>query len=189
MPDSAQPIPIRRVVTGHDAQGRSVFTQDGASPFVLAMPEVPGLVVTDLWKSHQSPTDNASQAEPCTAKVTLTPPAKGSIFRIVQFPPDKGYMDNWDDQATFAAMGHGTSDKGDSRGNTPGMHRTDSMDYAIVISGEIWAVVDEGETLLKAGDVLVQRGTNHGWSNRTDRPTLVAFVLIDAAPLGTNRKD
>lgn len=189
MSDSAQPLPIRRVVTGHDAHGRSVFTQDGASPFILVMPAVPGLVVTDVWKSHQSPADNASQFEPCTAKITLTPPARGNVLRVVQFPPDKDYMDHWDDHATFAAMGHGTSSKDDSHGKTPGMHRTDSMDYAIVISGEIWAVLDDGETLLKAGDVLVQRGTNHGWSNRTERPTLVAFVLIDAVPLSIYRKD
>jgi quercetin dioxygenase-like cupin family protein len=65
----------------------------------------------------------------------------------------------------------------------PGMHKTTTVDYAIVLSGEIWALMDEGETLLKAGDWLVQRGTNHAWSNRSDRPCLVAFILISARPL------
>ena len=66
----------------------------------------------------------------------------------------------------------------------PGMHRTHSVDYAIVLSGEIWAVMDEGETLLRAGDVLIQRGTNHAWSNRSTVPCLVAFILVGATPLG-----
>ena len=66
----------------------------------------------------------------------------------------------------------------------PGMHRTDTVDYAVVVSGEIWAVMDEGETLLRAGDCLVQRGTSHAWSNRSDRPCRVAFVLVSARPLG-----
>ena len=65
----------------------------------------------------------------------------------------------------------------------PGFHKTDSIDYAIVLSGEIWALMDEGEVLLKAGDVLIQRGTNHAWSNRTEQPCCVAFVLIDAKPV------
>jgi quercetin dioxygenase-like cupin family protein len=64
----------------------------------------------------------------------------------------------------------------------PGMHKTDTVDYAIVLSGEIWALMDEGETLLKAGDCLVQRGTNHAWSNRSNQPCLVAFILISAQP-------
>jgi Cupin domain len=66
----------------------------------------------------------------------------------------------------------------------PGMHKTDTVDYALVLSGEIWALMDEGETLLRAGDTLVQRGTNHAWSNRGDQPCLVAFILVSARPLG-----
>jgi quercetin dioxygenase-like cupin family protein len=65
----------------------------------------------------------------------------------------------------------------------PGFHKTSSVDYAIVLSGEIYALMDEGEVLLRAGDVLVQRGTNHAWSNRTDEPARLAFVLIDAEPV------
>ena len=64
------------------------------------------------------------------------------------------------------------------------MHKTDTVDFALVLSGEIWALMDEGETLMRAGDTLVQRGTNHAWSNRSDRPSLVAFILISATPLG-----
>jgi quercetin dioxygenase-like cupin family protein len=72
-------------------------------------------------------------------------------------------------------------DKGNPR--HPGFHKTDTIDYAIVLKGEIWALMDEGETLLRQGDVLVQRGTNHAWSNRTEEPAVLAFVLIDAKPV------
>ncbi|MDM0058921.1 cupin domain-containing protein [Variovorax fucosicus] len=182
MQESLKRKSIRRVVTGHDAQGLSVLVRDGASPFVLAPNGEHGPVVTDLWKSFGAPADNSGSAEPC-ANVTLAPPARGSVLRTVQFPPDGCYMNGWDEHAAFAAMGHDLSGMDTRKGATVGMHRTRSLDYAIVLSGEIWAVMDQGETLLRAGDVLVQRGTNHGWSNRSAEPALVAFVLIDAQPL------
>jgi quercetin dioxygenase-like cupin family protein len=91
-------------------------------------------------------------------------------------------MDGWNPNDTFEALGHAL-DEGGKAQPTPGMHKTRSLDYAIVLAGEIWAVMDEGETLLKPGDVLIQRGTNHGWSNRAGQPARVAFVLIDAVPL------
>lgn len=172
---------VRRVVTGHNAAGRSVIAQDGLSPFVLRTTAT-GPVVTDLWKTFDSPADNTGNAEPCST-VTLAPPAGGSVFRVVQFPPDAGYMQGWDEHAAFAAMGHDLAGAATRKGSTVGMHTTASVDYAIVLAGEIWAVMDEGETLLKAGDVLVQRGTSHGWSNRTAEAATVAFVLIDAQPL------
>lgn len=178
---SKEPGAVRRVVTGHDAAGRSVILQDGLSPFVLRT-SATGPVVTDLWKTFRTPADNSGAAEPC-AEVTLAPPAGGSVFRVVQFPPDAGYMDGWDEHAAFAAMGHDLAGAATRKGQTVGMHTTASVDYAIVLAGEIWAVMDEGEALLKAGDVLVQRGTRHGWSNRTAEPATVAFVLIDALAL------
>lgn len=181
MPKIADTCAVRRVVTGHDATGRSVIIQDGSSPFVLRTTAT-GPVVTDLWKTFHSPADNTGNAEPCS-DISLAPPPGGSVFRVVQFPPDAGYMDGWDEHAAFAAMGHDLAGAATRKGKTVGMHTTASVDYAIVLNGEIWAVMDEGETLLKAGDVLVQRGTSHGWSNRTAEPTTVAFVLLDAQPL------
>jgi len=173
--------PVRRVVTGHNSTGQSVIQEDEMSPFTLAMPNVPGLVITDLWKTFGTPADNSGSSEPCSKSITLTPPSGGSVLRMVQFPPDSGYMDNWDAHTSFSAMGSASVlEHGD--GGKAGMHRTHSVDYALVMSGEIWALMDEDETLLRAGDVLIQRGTNHGWSNRSNEPALVAFVLIDAKP-------
>ena len=182
MQEKNKVAPIRRVVTGHDADGLSILAEDAASPFTLAPNGANGPVVTDLWKTTGSPADNTGAQEPC-GEVRLAPPARGTVFRTVQFPPDAQYMGDWNEHETFAAMGHTLAPGETRKGATVGMHKTHSVDYAIVLSGEIWAVMDRSETLLRAGDTLIQRGTNHGWSNRGNAPALVAFILVDAQPL------
>ncbi|TFL11355.1 cupin domain-containing protein [Pusillimonas caeni] len=178
MTTSDEAIAIRRVVTGHDKNGRSVIAQDSISPFILTLPSVPGLVVTDLWKTFDSPANAHVLEEPCTRDITLTPPRRGTVLRTVQFPPDASYMDKWDPHAHFSSMG--SESALENAQDKAAMHCTQTVDYAIVLSGEIWALMDEGEVLLRRGDVLVQRATNHGWSNRSEQPALVAFVLVDA---------
>jgi mannose-6-phosphate isomerase-like protein (cupin superfamily) len=101
---------------------------------------------------------------------------------MVEFPPDRATVGKLDRQKVFEAM-HAGAAMDPHAGRHPGMHRTATVDYAIVVSGEIHAVMDEGETLMRAGDCLVQRGTNHAWSNRGDAPCLVAFVLVSANPV------
>ena len=173
--------PIRRVVTGHDAQGRSVILTDGPSPHVLTIPGVPTFGLTNLWVTDRTPADNAGAADGAARLVVLEPPAGGTIFRVVEFPPDHT-LAGFDRKAAFESMGAGHAmDRDASR--HPGMHKTASLDYAIVLSGEIWALMDVDETLLRAGDVLVQRGTNHAWSNRGTVPCLVAFILVSALPV------
>ncbi len=171
---------IRRVVTGHSAQGKSIIVSDAASPHVMTMPGNPSFGMTNLWITDATPADNTGTKDAADRPIVLEPPAGGSIFRVVEFPPDRT-LASFDRDAAFAAMGAGHAmDKDASR--HPGMHRTATVDYAIVLSGEIWALMDEGETLLRTGDVLVQRGTNHAWSNRSDAPCQVAFILIAARP-------
>jgi len=173
--------PMRRVVTGHDAAGKSVFLMDGPSPHALELPGMPGLVLTNLWVTDGAPADNAGGADAAARPVVLEPPSGGSIFRVVDFPPDPDVLGTIDRGKAFEAMGAGAAmDRDASR--HPGMHKTHTVDYALVLDGEIWALMDEGETLLKAGDCLVQRGTNHAWANRSDRSCRVAFILIDARP-------
>jgi naringenin degradation protein FdeH len=173
---------MRRVVTGHDASGRSVILSDTASPHVLELPGMPGLALVNLWVTDEAPADNRGSADAAARPVVLEPPARGTIFRVVDFPPDAAIAGRVDREQAFSAMGaHGAMARDASR--HPGMHRTASVDYAIVLDGEIWALMDEGETLLRAGDCLVQRGTNHAWSNRTDRPCRVAFILVSARPV------
>jgi mannose-6-phosphate isomerase-like protein (cupin superfamily) len=173
--------PIRRIVTGHNAQGRSVIVSDGPSPHVLALLDDPPLGMTDLWVTARTPADNTGTADAAARPaITLEPPRGGSIFRVVEFPPDQATAGKLDRRKLFEAMHAGEAmDPGGAR--HPGMHKTATVDYAIVLSGEIYAVMDAGETLMRAGDCLVQRGTNHAWSNRSQAPCLVAFVLISAS--------
>ena len=176
----------RRIVTGHNAQGRSVILSDAPSPHIMPVMDQPNFAVTDFWKTASTPADNSATtaADPCSVPTQVAPPAGGSVFRVVQFPPDK----DWAAKAA-AAGGSVAIDETAKAAPTGGpvrhahMHRTNSIDYAIVLSGEIWAVMDEGETKMVTGDVLVQRGTNHAWANRSGEPCVVAFVLIDARPL------
>jgi naringenin degradation protein FdeH len=173
---------MRRVVTGHNAQGKSVIVSDAASPHVLEIPGMPGIALINLWVTDGAPASNAGQADGAARPVVLEPPARGTIFRIVDFPPDKAMAGGVDRGKAFAAMGAAHAmDKSGAR--HPAMHKTNTIDYALVLDGEIWALMDEGETLLKAGDCLVQRGTNHAWSNRSDTPCRVAFILVSADPV------
>jgi quercetin dioxygenase-like cupin family protein len=173
---------IRRVVTGHDARGRSVILSDGPSPHVLTLPGRPDFALTNLWVTDRAPASNAGGTDAAARPVVLEPPRNGTIFRVVEFPPDR-VAGGFDRKAAFAAMGAGHAMDPDASRH-PGMHKTDTVDYALVLSGEIWALMDEDETLLRAGDTLVQRGTNHAWSNRSNQPCQVAFILVSASPLG-----
>jgi mannose-6-phosphate isomerase-like protein (cupin superfamily) len=174
---------IRRIVTGHDARGRSIIASDAPSPHVLALMDDPPFGLTDLWVTHASPADNSGSADAAARPaITLEPPRGGSIFRVVEFPPDQATAGKLDRKKLFEAMHAGEAmDREGAR--HPGMHKTATVDYAIVLSGEIYAVMDEGETLMKAGDCLIQRGTNHAWSNRGAVPCLVAFILVSATPV------
>lgn len=176
---------IRRIVTGHDSAGRSTILSDAPSPHAMTLAGTDNFGITDLWKTFSTPADITGPAESCGNPMTLAPPRNGSVFRIVEFPPDKEYVGRWKREEAFGSLGESGAAAVDHQGAArhEGMHRTTSVDYALVLEGEIWAVLDEAETLMRAGDVLVQRGTNHAWSNRTDRPALVAFVLLDARPL------
>jgi hypothetical protein len=175
--------PVRRVVTGHDAEGKSMFIIDETTPHVFT--RGPGsAIITELWETRASPADNRGNDDAVDRGFRLPPPPSGSVFRIIRYPSDKERL------AALAAE-RAADDDGSGRKQAlyhghsrhPGFHKTNSIDYAIVLAGEIYALMDEGEVLLKAGDVLIQRGTNHAWSNRTDEPADVAFVLIDAEPV------
>ena len=179
------PRPIRRVVTGHNAQGRAIFLSDGPAPAVFD--RGPGATaVTELWETSATPASNAGSADPTMGQPQrLPPPKNGSKFRVVEYPPDSQRVVAL--HATSSAQDASAKSEGYVRDvankRHPGFHKTATIDYAIVLSGEIYALMDEGEVLLKTGDVLVQRGTNHAWSNRTEQPCSIAFVLIDADPV------
>jgi len=177
---------VRRVLTGHDADGKSTFIADGLAPNVKEMASMPGLALTDLWETRGAPASNAGHEDAADRPVRLEPPKNGTILRIVEFPPDSQWRDRADARAAFGSIGAGHA--ADKRSSDPMMHRTRTVDYIIVLKGEVYAVMEKGETLLRAGDILVQRGTNHSWSVRGGEPCIVAAVLADAKPLGSKKK-
>jgi mannose-6-phosphate isomerase-like protein (cupin superfamily) len=177
---------VRRVLTGHDADGKSMFLMDGLAPNVKEMASMPGLALTDLWETKGAPARNEGSADSADRPVRLEPPASGTILRIVEFPPDSAWRGRTDGREGFDSIGAGHAQ--DAHSSDPMMHKTASVDYIIVLKGEIYAIMDKGETLLKAGDILVQRGTNHSWSVRGNEPCIIAAVLVSAAPLGAKGK-
>ncbi|MSR15542.1 MAG: cupin domain-containing protein [Gammaproteobacteria bacterium] len=175
------PQQFRRIVTGHDAAGRSIFTSDGIATAVKEIESMPGLALTNLWVTDSAPADNSGNLDAAARPVLLEPPHSGTAFRIVEFPPDSAWRGRADGHDAFASIGAGHAR--DATSADPMMHKTDTIDYLMVIKGEIWAILDEGETCLKAGDVMIQRGTKHSWSVRTEEPCLLLAVLINSKPL------
>jgi mannose-6-phosphate isomerase-like protein (cupin superfamily) len=177
---------VRRVLTGHDTEGRSTIIADGQAPNVKEMASMPGLALTDLWETTGAPADNAGHSDAAARPVRLEPPKNGTLFRIVEFPPDSQWRNRADARAAFDSIGAGHAP--DRSSADPMMHKTNTVDYIVVLKGEIHAVLDKGETLLKPGDVFIQRGTNHSWSVRGTEPCVIAVVLVNAAPVSSRAK-
>jgi naringenin degradation protein FdeH len=170
------PKNIRRVVTGHNAEGKSVFIFDGNASNVLIPPKEPKVAMMDLWLTRSTPASNAGNEDAAAGPISLPPPKNGSVFRIVELPPDSER-----DYSNFKTIDTEGALRGGNR--HPAFHKTNTIDYIIILEGEVWALMDEGEVLMKAGDVLIQRGTNHAWSNRSDKPVIIVGVMIEAAPV------
>lgn len=147
------PTAPRRVVTGHDTKGNSVFVLDGPPPVVRTAPD--GAYFFELWNTDAVPAPiTPTEPEPTERDLTVPPAPGGTKIRINEFPP----------------------------GVISPTHRTETVDYGIVLEGEVVLVLDhEQATVLRAGDVVVQRGTDHRWENRADRVARMAFVLVDGA--------
>ncbi|MBV9250716.1 MAG: cupin domain-containing protein [Acetobacteraceae bacterium] len=155
---------------------------DGAAPQVYC--RSPGsAIVTELWETRSAPALNSGNAETTDHPFRLSPPRHGTVFRIIEYPPDKERLAALEVQRRAPDDGSGHGEAFDrSKPRHPGFHKTHSVDYVIVLDGEIHALMDEGEVRLTAGDVLIQRGTNHAWSKRTGERAVLAFVLVDAQP-------
>jgi quercetin dioxygenase-like cupin family protein len=148
----------RRVVTGHDENGVSVVLSDGIVPVHRVMPQ-DGVGFYEIWNTEgaPAPVSRVEPNEPTERTLRVPPPENGTKIRINEFFP--GFINEL--------------------GNQSPIHRTESIDYGIVLEGEIFLVLDDSEVLLKAGDVIVQRGTDHAWANRSDKVCRVAFILVD----------
>jgi mannose-6-phosphate isomerase-like protein (cupin superfamily) len=166
--------PVRRVVTGHDASGKAVAIIDGNAPNQKVRAAAGGITSTLLWATDESPANVSASHDRAVRESGVAPPANGTVFRIVDFPPtDESKIDN---TAMLKEMGLAAGSAPAKHGT---MHRTRSIDYAIVLDGEIDMVMDDSEVHFVAGDVLVQQGTNHAWVNRGTKVCRIAFVLID----------
>lgn len=175
---------VQRIVTGHDPQGKAIVASHGPLPTVVELSAIPGTVFHEVWSTSGSPAAVDNGADPTTGPLTLPPPRQGTRIRFVDIPPD-----------TPELLGHGAAKMkdaftqiGDVAASTvqmhsphPLMHRSESVDYGIVIEGELTLVLADSEVPLKAASVVVQRGTNHAWANRSGRPCRMLFVLVDGA--------
>jgi hypothetical protein len=155
---------VRRVVTGHDPNGSANIAMDGPAPEVRLRPR-PGLAFIEIWNTTATPApiDNGPDPTPRSPADTPAPLPNGSVIRVVDMPSEP--------------PGSYTPGSGQQH---PAWHRTQTVDYGIVLSGEVYLVLDNGvETLLRPGDIVVQRGTWHAWSNRSGAPCRMAFILLD----------
>jgi len=175
---------VRRIVTGHSNQGHSVVARDGSARAVPLGED--GVVFHEIWETDRAPARIGRHIDEIPEEgVSLLPPVGGTRIRFVDFPPEhEGAAPITPEQARglFAAIGAPDASKHQGEGSAhPLMHRTETVDYGIVLEGEITLVLDGGETPLQAGDVVVQLGTSHAWANRSGRMARMAFILVDGA--------
>jgi mannose-6-phosphate isomerase-like protein (cupin superfamily) len=171
---------VRRVVTGHDADGKAIVISDGPATNVRRRREMAGMASHLLWVTDETPANIAGPADRADRQIGVAPPPAGSILRVVDFPPEGTGGAALDNQAMLRDMGLPSENPAAKAIAHPGAHRTRSIDYAIVLSGEIDMWLDDSAVHLKAGDILVQQGTNHAWVNRGTETCRIVFVLIDA---------
>ena len=175
---------FRRIVTGHDAEGRAVIQEDAPPPRVQRIGGAHGPIFYEVWNTVTTPApiDRAS-GEPAESGIRLSPPKNGTRIRVLDIPPEDdsfAAMTPEERVAHFAEVGAAdAAADGGTNSRHAFMHRTETIDYGIVLEGEIVLIMDEGETLVRAGDIVIQRGTNHGWANRSASNCRIAFILID----------
>lgn len=174
--------PIHRVVTGHDAQGRSIVSSDGPLPTIVEVAAIPGTLFHEVWSTSTTPVCVDNGADPTLGALVLSPPEQGTRIRFVDIPPDTAeFLASADSKMheAFSQIGEAAASTVQADSPHPLMHRTESVDYGIVIEGEMTLVLERGEVALKPGSVVVQRGTNHAWANRSGQPCRMLFVLVD----------
>lgn len=174
-----QAKPVRRIIADHDENGKAIITMDGPAPQSVHR-EAANLFTTLVWMSDRTPADVDSKEDMGLRKVAVAPPDNGHVCRVVEFPPLKDGGKGVDNQAMLKEMGIDPNQHGGKPPRNPFMHRTRSIDYAIVIEGEIDMLLDDTEVHLKQGDILVQKATNHAWVNNSGKTCRICFVLIDA---------
>lgn len=173
-------IPIRRVVTGHDANGKAVVALDGSLPNIVEMQALPGMVFHEVWATTGTPAPVDNGDDPTLGPQSHSAPPNGTRIRFVDIPADSEEFTNAAQMKQLfdeVDNAEGFTTRADSP--HPMMHRTESIDYGVVVEGELVLVLDDTEVHLKPGSVVIQRGTNHAWSNRSGKPCRMLFIQID----------
>ena len=174
---------IRRVVTGHDETGKAVVISDGYAPTVRSNPLRPGHLSVDIWKTSSAPVIlEQDEPDPTLGPRQIHPAPRGTVLRISEVGPEDEAIRNLTPEKArevFKASNNEAASTFGRGGRHPMMHRTETVDYAVVLEGEITMLLDEEDVVLRAGDVVIQRGTNHAWSNRSGKPVRMLYVLID----------
>jgi hypothetical protein len=174
---------FRRVVTGHNAEGKAVIVSNAAPVRSQLVGGPGGPTFIEVWSTRETPALISSwPEEPPENGLVLSPPKHGTRIRVIDFPPEGDEIRNLtgaDAVAKFKAMGGEQASRAGEGAPHPLMHRTETIDYGIVLEGEMTLVLDRGEATLQAGDIVIQCGTNHAWANRSGKVCRMAFVLID----------
>ena len=169
---------IRRVVTTVGTDGKAVVLFDGANPHKVVRPNR-SVTSRLVWVTDQTPADISGTADRAATNIGIAPPHNGSVFRIIDIPPTPPEIGKLENDYLHKQIGDHAPRKG-LPPRHPLMHRTLTVDYAIIMQGEIDMLLDDSEVHLKAGDVLIQQGTNHAWVNRGTEPCRIAFILIES---------
>jgi len=173
---------IRRVVTGHDSEGKAIVVSDGLVPRVYSNPVRPGHRSSDIWETHGMPVKVTREEPDPVAEVSSFLSPLGVKIRISELEPEPESVRNLDPARAaewYKDSGHTSSSTFGKGGRHPLMHRTETIDYAVVLEGQMTLVMDDKEIVLNTGDVVVQRGTNHAWSNRSSKRVRMLYILID----------
>jgi uncharacterized cupin superfamily protein len=176
--------PVRRIVCIDNDEGKSEAIMDGPSPDVRTDPARPGFAATRIWVTDRTPCRIQGIRETLNMPHTLEPPPGGSVCRYLTIPPDdvfKGKVGSGEVAAYFAAMGSPHASTFSATAPHPYMQKTQTLDFCLILEGEVTLVLDTEEVHLRAGDTVVQRGTNHAWSNRSSQPCVIAVSSHDGA--------
>jgi hypothetical protein len=173
---------VRRIVTGHDAEGRAVVIEDAEAANTVSTPLRPDAGLINLWLTEATPADCNAPDPMAGPPRGLLPPKSGTVFRFFQIPPQtRGAAPSEQEvaatKAAFAAMGAGHAQHDTSR--HPAMHKTETVDYIILLKGEVTLILDADERAMQPFDVVIQRGTNHAWANYGTEPAVLMAVLVD----------
>ncbi|MCC7485587.1 MAG: cupin domain-containing protein [Burkholderiales bacterium] len=180
MPENVRPV--RRIVVRDEGE-KSHILVDAPSPDVRTDPARPGYASTRIWVTDRTPARMKDVRDTLDAPHTLEPPAGGSVCRVITIPPDSswtGRVGEKEVRSHFATMGSPSASSLGPSARHPYMQRTRTLDFCLILDGEVTLVLDMQEVALKAGDTVVQRGTNHAWSNRSNRPCTIAISSHDA---------